>query len=54
MQQYLVDTYKYVYPLMEVRERSTYRNQSFFVRNNTLGQEENLILDKETDSMWIV
>ena len=39
MQQHLVDTYKYVYLLMEVRERAAFQNRSFFVGNDTLGQE---------------
>jgi hypothetical protein len=38
MQQHLVDTYKYVYPLMEVRKRAAFQNRSFFVGNDTLGR----------------
>jgi hypothetical protein len=54
MQQHLVDTYKHVYPLMEVRERSAFQNRSFFVGNDTLGREEDLMPDEECDSMWVV
>ena len=58
MQQHLVDTYKYVYPLMEIRERAAFQNWSFFVGNDTLGQEEDLMPDEESeedfDSMWVV
>ena len=54
MQQHLVDTYKHVYPLMEVRERAAFQNRSFFVGNDTLGREEDLMPDEESDSMWVV
>ena len=56
MQQHLVDTYKHVYPLMEVRERAAFQNRSFFVGNDTLGQEgalRELMPDEESDSMWV-
>ena len=58
MQQHLVDTYKHVYPLMKIRERTAFQNRSFFVGNDTLGQEgelmpEELMSDEESDSMWV-
>jgi hypothetical protein len=63
MQQHHVDTYRHVYPLIEVRERSAYQNRSFFVGNDASRQEEDLIPDeeshlmlvedKESDSMWV-
>ena len=37
MRQHLLDTYKNVFLLMEVRERSAFQNQSFFVGNDNLG-----------------
>ena len=58
MRQHLINTYKHIYPLMEVRERSTFQNRTFFVGNDTLGQEEDLMPDEESeeefDSMWVV
>ena len=54
MQQHLVDTYKHIYPLMEVRERAAFQNRSFFVGNDTLGREEDLMPDEESDSIWVV
>jgi hypothetical protein len=58
MQQHLVDTYKHVYPLMEIRERAAFQNRSFFVRNDTLEREgrlmpEELMQDEESDSIWV-
>ena len=53
IQQHMVDTYKHVYLLMEIRERAAFQNQSFFIGNNTLGQEGELIPDEESDSMWV-
>ena len=53
MQQYLVDIYKHIFPLIEVRERAAFQKHSFFIGNDTLGQEENLIPDEEFDSMWV-
>ena len=58
MQQHLVDTYKHVHPLMEIRERVAFQNRSFFVGNDTLGREgelmqEELMPDEESDPMWV-
>ena len=56
MQQQLLDTYKRIHPLMEVREREAFQNRSFFVVNDTLGREEELLPvlpDEEIDSMWV-
>ena len=54
IQQHLVDTYKYIFLFMEVRERAAFQNWSFFVENDTLGYEEDLMPDEEFDSMWVV
>jgi hypothetical protein len=51
MQQHLVDTYKRMYPLMEVKERSAFQDGSFFVGNVVLQPEEDLSPDEESDSM---
>jgi len=53
MQQHLVGTYKHVFPLMEIRERAVFQNHLFFVGNDALEQEEDLIPDEESDSMWV-
>ena len=55
MQQHLVDTYKHVYPLMEVRERAAFQNWSFFIGIEASGQEEDLMPDEESESesMWV-
>jgi hypothetical protein len=53
MWQYLVDTYKHVFLLMEVRERVAFQNRSFFVGNDVSEQEEDLMPDEVSDSMWV-
>ena len=53
MRQYLVDTYKHIFPLMEVRERVAFQNQSFFVRNDVSEREEDLMPDEVSDLMWV-
>jgi hypothetical protein len=58
MQQHLVDTYKHVHPLMEIRERVAFQNRSFFVGNDILGREGELMQgelmpDEESDPMWV-
>jgi hypothetical protein len=53
MRQQLLDTYKNVFPLMEVRERLAFQNRSFFVGNDNLGREEDLAPDEESNVMWV-
>jgi hypothetical protein len=53
MRQYLVDTYKHVFPLIEVRERVAFQNRSFFIGNNVSKREEDLMPDEVSDSIWV-
>ena len=57
MRQHLIDIYKHIFPLMEVKERSAFQYRSFFVGNDNPEQEEDLSpdeeSDEESDSMWV-
>ena len=53
MQQHLVNTYKHVFLLMEVRERVAFQNRSFFVGNDVSEREEDLMPNEVFDSMWV-
>ena len=53
MRQHLVNTYKHVFPLMEVRERVAFQNRPFFVGNDVSEREEDLMPDEVSDSMWV-
>jgi hypothetical protein len=53
MRQHLVDTYKYVFLFMEVRERAAFKNRLFFVGNDVSEREEDLMPDEGSDLMWV-
>jgi hypothetical protein len=53
MRQHLVNTYKHIFPLMEVRERVAFQNRLFFVGNDVSEREKDLMPDEESDSMWV-
>ena len=53
MRQHLVDTYKHVFPLIKVRERVAFQNWSFFVGNDVSEQEEDLMPNEVSDSIWV-